>query len=203
MPQGVIQALVDAVRDPTLVQQQHEAFLIRLAQIDSPDAAEAVARFVRKYPTDAGTAAFLALGAMGKMDQIDLEELSEKPGGDHYTAAWRRLRGRVGGADTAAAPVTQDEDSLPAPAGSGYFEKQLIRVRGHQIHKLKARDTTGAWAYYFVLIKPQGEAAFSAAIEGDGTIDLEDYGEVIASSYGEEPSPEVRDFLKAQYGFDV
>ena len=41
------------------------------------------------------------------------------------------------------------------------------------------------------------------AIEGDGTIDLEDFGKVVASCYGEEPNQEVKDYLKDKYGFDV
>jgi hypothetical protein len=34
-------------------------------------------------------------------------------------------------------------------------------------------------------------------------IDLETYGKVIASCYGEEPTQEVKDFLKEKYGFIV
>lgn len=78
-----------------------------------------------------------------------------------------------------------------------------IRRMGHLIHKLKAKDTTGRWAYYFVLVMPDKEKEFLDAIEGNGTTDLEEYGKVIASSYGETPTREVRDYLKQTYGFDV
>jgi hypothetical protein len=47
------------------------------------------------------------------------------------------------------------------------------------------------------------EAAFLDAIEGDGTVDLEHYGRVIASCYGETPNQEVKEFLNREYGFDV
>lgn len=83
------------------------------------------------------------------------------------------------------------------------FVDQIIAKKGHLIHKLKAKDTTGRWAYYFVLVEAPKEAAFLKSIEGDGTIDLEDYGKVIASCYGEEPNQEVKEFLKEKYGFDV
>jgi hypothetical protein len=83
------------------------------------------------------------------------------------------------------------------------FVDQIIAKKGHLIHKLKARDSTGRWAYYFVLVEPQREAQFLKAIQGDGTVDLEEYGKVIASCYGEEPSQEVKDFLKERYGFEV
>lgn len=94
-----------------------------------------------------------------------------------------------------------DEPKLTCERRS--FVDRLIASRGHLIHKLKAKDTTGRWAYYFVLVMPLREAAFLAAIKGEGIIDLEDYGKVVASCYGEEPSEEVRNLLKARYGFDV
>lgn len=83
------------------------------------------------------------------------------------------------------------------------FVDQIIAKKGHLIHKLKAKDTTGRWAYYFVLVEAPREAAFLKAIEGDGTIDLEDFGKVVASCYGEQPTQEVKDYLKEKYGFDV
>lgn len=83
------------------------------------------------------------------------------------------------------------------------FVDQIIAKKGHLVHKLKAKDSTGRWAYYFVLVEPTREAAFMKAIEGDGMIDLEDYGKVIASCYGEEPNDEIRTMLKEKYGFEV
>lgn len=83
------------------------------------------------------------------------------------------------------------------------FVDQIISKKGHLIHKLKAKDTTGRWAYYFVLVEPPRESAFLKAIEGDGTIDLEDFGKVIASCYGETPSDDVKQYLKDKYGFEV
>ena len=80
---------------------------------------------------------------------------------------------------------------------------QLIACNGQQVHKLKAKDTTGRWAYYFVYVERAKEPAFLAAIKGDGTIDLSDYGRIIASCYGEAPDQATRDFLKETYGFDV
>lgn len=54
-----------------------------------------------------------------------------------------------------------------------------------------------------MLVQPETETSFLASIEGDGTIDMEEYGQVIASSYGEEPTAEVRDYLRETYGFEV
>jgi hypothetical protein len=83
------------------------------------------------------------------------------------------------------------------------FVDQIIAKKGHLVHKLKAKDSTGRWAYYFVLVEPTRETAFMKAIQGDGMIDLEDFGKVIASCYGEEPNEETKTFLKEKYGFEV
>lgn len=83
------------------------------------------------------------------------------------------------------------------------FVDQIIAKKGHLIHKLKAKDSTGRWAYYFVLVEAPREATFLESIKGDGTVDLEEYGKVIASCYGEEPTEEVKTFLKDRYGFEV
>lgn len=56
---------------------------------------------------------------------------------------------------------------------------------------------------YFLLVEPLREAAFLDAIEKDGTMDFEEYGKIIASCYGEEPSEDIKSMLKAKYGFDV
>jgi TIR domain len=92
----------------------------------------------------------------------------------------------------------------PLPAqGAPRNQDEYIARRGHLIHKLKAKDSTGRWAYYFVLVEADLEAAFLQAIEGSGNTDLEHYGKVVASCYGEEPSQEVKDYLKERYGFVV
>jgi hypothetical protein len=83
------------------------------------------------------------------------------------------------------------------------FAVREIARRGHLIHKLTAKDSTGRRACYFVLVEPHREKAFFAAIAGDSVIDLEDFGRVIASNYGEEPSECTRTYLKDTYGFDV
>lgn len=90
--------------------------------------------------------------------------------------------------------------SLIAP--QTFFDRELAR-KGHLVHKLKAKDSTGKWAYYFVLVEEHRECAFMRAIDGVGMIDLEDFGLVIASNYGEEPSEETRQFLLTTYQFEV
>jgi hypothetical protein len=80
---------------------------------------------------------------------------------------------------------------------------QYIAKRGHLIHKLKAKDSTGRWAYYFVLIEGELEQAFMQAIQSTKNIDLEDYGKVVASCYGEEPNAAIKTMLREKYGFII
>jgi len=93
--------------------------------------------------------------------------------------------------------------SLESFDAKGEVPEDLIGGLGHLIHKLKAKDSTGRWAYYFVLVMPKNEASFLKSIDGNGTINLQDYGTVVASCYGEEPTVEVSDFLKEKYGFVI
>lgn len=83
---------------------------------------------------------------------------------------------------------------------TSYVDKQ-IAAKGHEIHKLKARDSTGKWAYYFVLVEPRKERRFLEALESDRVIDLENYGKVIGSCYGKNPSERLKKFLREKYGF--
>ena len=92
---------------------------------------------------------------------------------------------------------------MTEPEQKRSFVDQIIAKKGHLVHKLKAKDSTGRWAYYFILVEPPREQAFLDALEAKATIDLEDYGKVLASCYGEEPTEEIRTLLKDKYGFDV
>jgi len=83
------------------------------------------------------------------------------------------------------------------------FAEREIARKGHLIHKLKAKDISGRWAYYFVLVEPLKEPQFLNAIDSGDVIDLEEFGTIVASNYGEEPSEDVRRLLKERYNFDV
>lgn len=90
----------------------------------------------------------------------------------------------------------------PTRKRKSFFDEYISKM-GHLIHKLKAKDVTGRWAYYFVLVQPILEKSFIDKINNQGYMNLESYGMVIASCYGESPSQEVKDYLKERYGFDV
>jgi DNA-binding transcriptional ArsR family regulator len=84
-----------------------------------------------------------------------------------------------------------------------WLDDDYIAKRGGLVHKLKAKDSTGRWAYYFILVWKPTEQAFLNALKSGESIDLEDYGRVLASNYGEGPNEEVRALLKKKYGFEV
>lgn len=83
------------------------------------------------------------------------------------------------------------------------YEHTAISSSGHYIHKIKAKDTSGRWCYYFVLVPPFHERRLLRELEGDGIVDLEQCGMVIASNYGEEPTNEIKQFLRDRYAFAV
>lgn len=88
------------------------------------------------------------------------------------------------------------------PAPRGWLDRR-IAANGHLVHKLKAKDATGRWAFYFVFVQPWREKAFLQALATSASLDLEEYGQVIAANYGEEPSEATRALLRSRYGFEV
>lgn len=124
------------------------------------------------------------------LQTIDLSGWKGSAGDDAWLQVISQVRRRVDPSGRTAVNVQEYADTMTSRSG-------------HLIHKLKAKDSTGRWAYYFVLVPPNRETGFMSAIGGDGIIDLADFGTVIASSYGEQPSPEVKAFLKSKFGFDV
>lgn len=86
---------------------------------------------------------------------------------------------------------------------SGLFVDAYVAQHANLIHRLKAKDSTGRWAYYFVLVKSHNEKRFIAALQSKETIDLEAYGLVIDSYYGEKPNQAIKDRLRTKYGFEI
>jgi hypothetical protein len=126
--------------------------------------------------------AALKAGELAKILDIDLPALADEVGSHVEGSVW---------------------DEPNAAKLREYLKDVYIANNGHNVHKLKAKDSTGRWAYYFVLVEPENEEQFIAALESNKSIDLEEYGQVVASNYGEKPSDDIRDFLKKKYDFDV
>jgi hypothetical protein len=115
---------------------------------------------------------------------------------------WRGSTGNaVTVADIPKAP-TPTAAIVATPVARNAVDSE-VAGKGHLIHKLKAKDSNGKQAYYFILVEPPMEAAFLEAIEGSGTIELSDFGAIVGSCFGEEPTPKLRAYLKEKYGFVV
>lgn len=80
---------------------------------------------------------------------------------------------------------------------------KLISKTPYLIYRVKAKDTTGRWAYYFIHVFEAKERLFIEAIKSKKIFDLEKYGKILASNYGYEPTEKVKTFLKAEYGLEV
>ena len=75
--------------------------------------------------------------------------------------------------------------------------------RGHLVHRIKAKDRGGRWAYYFVMVPHDREETFLHRISQQTEhVDLGEFGVVIASNYGEAPNEATLEFLRNQFGFD-
>jgi hypothetical protein len=98
---------------------------------------------------------------------------------------------------------SKESDKNSSENGNTFFKDRFIAKQGHLIHKLKAKDSSGRWAYYFVYVRPALEQDFMKALDSNESIDLEDYGKVVASNYGEEPNETTKDFLNKKYGFNA
>jgi len=121
---------------------------------------------------------------------LDLRQWNGGPDDPNWFATIRAVRGFV------------DPTGKTAIGLDDYVRAATTRS-GHLIHKLKAKDSTGRWAYYFVLIPPDREKAFLDSINSSGMVDLESYGKVVASCYGETPTSDIKAYIKTRYGFDV
>jgi hypothetical protein len=82
-----------------------------------------------------------------------------------------------------------------------FVEKLKAREKDN-IYAVYAPDITGETAYYFVIVDSAKSNAFVKAVTA-GPTNLEEYGTIIESGYGEEASQEVKDRLMDEYGYEV
>ncbi len=81
------------------------------------------------------------------------------------------------------------------------FMDHVINSRGDLCYKVTGKDITDRVAWYFVLVDKDKKEAFLKHEEGD-SYNLEDYGKIIVSGYGEDVPEDVQEMLKEKYGFD-
>ena len=95
-----------------------------------------------------------------------------------------------------------DDQRKPVSPQRSFLDREIARLRDH-IQSFKAKDTTGQWAFYVMLVEPGRQRAFRKAIDAGGMIDLRDFGRLLASNYGLEPTEDVKAMLKTRYGYDA
>lgn len=81
------------------------------------------------------------------------------------------------------------------------FADKVLSSQGEYFYKVKATDSTGRRAYYYILVDKLKLPQF-LNLNAEGRYDLADYGKIIASGYGEEPTEDVKAMLKKRFGFD-
>lgn len=92
---------------------------------------------------------------------------------------------------------------MPANQPNGSFVDREISRNWHRVEQLTACDSTGQRACYFLYVPPHRKDALMRALDSKSMIDLGQFGDVIASNYGDGPSAETRQLIKDRFGVDV
>lgn len=81
---------------------------------------------------------------------------------------------------------------------------KIVAAAGKQVYLVQLSEKEGGRKlFYCILVEKPKERSFVRTLEkGEGTINLDDYGEVIASDYGE-PSEELLQYLREKYNAAV
>lgn len=82
------------------------------------------------------------------------------------------------------------------------FAQRISASQTSQLYFVTAKDGQFMDAYYYVRVDKGKERRFEKDIAG-GHIDLADYGTILASGYGSQPSQSIKQQLKDEHGFDV
>jgi hypothetical protein len=72
---------------------------------------------------------------------------------------------------------------------------------GNRVFLLQAEDHSGERAYYFVMAFPLRLPQFQKVIEQGVFFDIEEYGDIIASGYGEVPE-DIYEKIRKEYGWE-
>ena len=92
---------------------------------------------------------------------------------------------------------------MPADLPIGSFVDREIARNWHRVEQMTACDSTGRRACYFLYVPPHRKDALIRALDSESMIDLAQFGDVIASNYGDAPSPETRQLIKSRFGINV
>lgn len=82
----------------------------------------------------------------------------------------------------------------------GSFVSSLFASRPDCIFLVKGKDTTNRQAWYYVLVDKSKKSMFES-IQGTQSLNLNDYGKIIFSGYGDEPPEDMKKKMEDEYGF--
>ncbi len=77
------------------------------------------------------------------------------------------------------------------------WAEKTQRSRGENVYLVRGKDN-GRNAWYYVLVDPLKISLFLRMIEA-GSLNLEDYGEVLASGWGTDPPDTVKRRITSDY----
>jgi hypothetical protein len=94
--------------------------------------------------------------------------------------------------------LSQSFDALAETLASVLASVDQADRMKDRMYYLKFKPKAGRRAHYFVLIEPAKEAAFLKALKGKDKFNLEHFGTIVKSGYGE-PTPELKQEMKERY----
>lgn len=84
---------------------------------------------------------------------------------------------------------------------SGSFVEKAVKGSATPINLIRCKDKEDRDCYFFVMCSHQ--KVDSCMEDGEtGRINLEDYGKVLESGWGKEPSEEIKQIMRDKYNFD-
>ena len=82
----------------------------------------------------------------------------------------------------------------------GSFVSSLFASRPDCIFLVKGKDTTNRQAWYYVTVDKSKKDTFES-LQGAQSLNLNDYGKILYSGYGDEPPEDIKKTMEDEYGF--
>jgi hypothetical protein len=75
-------------------------------------------------------------------------------------------------------------------------------IRSENVYLVKGKDSTGRQAWYYVHVHSLKKRQFEA-LTGMAQMNLNDYGNILLSGYGDEPPQDIVKLARDDYGFEA
>ena len=83
------------------------------------------------------------------------------------------------------------------------FVDRLVKSGSIPIHLIRAKDKSGEDAWYYILSSHDKMRVLAGDNSDSSIVNLEEYGQIVASGFGREPTVESKRMLKEKYNFDA